>query len=321
MSTAMLKSKSLDKILASIALLLMIAVFFMPVWWVSLKAPNYPQDTFPDGIRIHFAFTGVSNGCSNVHDPKKTEIYQGDLGDDPAAEREAPHAVTGGGLDCMHEMDTINHYVGMYPIATGSPVETKMAKYIFGVFAVMLLGFIVDERKKQLAILGVGFLAVSAWIGLELFMQGGAQSIVSAYQENLGHYFKDMDKIAAWAANLSVAIDVFAAVLIGTMVVLFLGALISPKVTAFFPLIPAMLPVFFIVDYAGWLWFFGHNLHPWGAFTLKPFMPTVFGEGKVAQFSTLSFPHFGFLVLVVLMVMLVLAFLLRRKAMRGGAQQ
>jgi hypothetical protein len=41
-------------------------------------------------------------------------------------------------------------------------------------------------------------------------------------------------------------------------------------------LVPALLPVFFVITYAGWLWFFGHNMHPWGAFTVKPFMPTVF---------------------------------------------
>ena len=30
---------------------------------VSLTAPNYPKDAFPDGIRIHFHFNGVFNGC------------------------------------------------------------------------------------------------------------------------------------------------------------------------------------------------------------------------------------------------------------------
>ena len=42
-----------------------------------------------------------------------------------------------------------------------------------------------------------------------------------------------------------------------------------------------------------WLWWFGHNLHDWAAFTVKPFMPTVLGEGKVAQFSTYAYPHYG----------------------------
>jgi hypothetical protein len=54
----------------------------------------------------------------------------------------------------------------------------------------------------------------------------------------------------------------------------------------------------FVITYAGWLWFFGHNLHPWGAFTVKPFMPTVFGEGKVAQFSTYSYPYWGYALLL-----------------------
>ena len=49
-----------------------------------------------------------------------------------------------------------------------------------------------------------------------------------------------------------------------------------------------------MIDYSAWLWYFGHTLSPWGAFTVKPFMPTVFGEGKVAQFSTFSYPTYGF---------------------------
>ena len=58
-------------------------------------------------------------------------------------------------------------------------------------------------------------------------------------------------------------------------------------------LVPALLPVFLVITYTGWLRFFGHNMHCWGAFTVKPFMPTVFGEGKVAQFSTYSYPYWG----------------------------
>jgi hypothetical protein len=81
-------------------------------------------------------------------------------------------------------------------------------------------------------------------------------------------------------------------------------------------LVPALLPVFFVVTYAGWLWFFGHNLHPWGAFTVKPFMPTVFGEGKVAQFSTYSYPYWGFALLMLASACLLLALLLRRQALR-----
>jgi hypothetical protein len=75
------------------------------------------------------------------------------------------------------------------------------------------------------------------------------------------------------------------------------------------------------MTYAGWLWFFGHNMHPWGAFTVKPFMPTVFGEGKVAQFSTYSYPYWGYAMLLVVMVCLLLALLIRRKQMREGTAE
>ena len=81
-------------------------------------------------------------------------------------------------------------------------------------------------------------------------------------------------------------------------------------------LVPALLPLYFVITYAGWLWFFGHNLHPWGAFTVKPFMPTVFGEGKVAQFSTYSYPYWGYALLIVVFVCLALALLLRRRDLR-----
>jgi hypothetical protein len=50
------------------------------------------------------------------------------------------------GLDCVHEMNTINHYVGMFPIATGAPVEKPLAKFFFGFFAVMILAFALPRK-------------------------------------------------------------------------------------------------------------------------------------------------------------------------------
>jgi ABC-type xylose transport system permease subunit len=73
------------------------------------------------------------------------------------------------------------------------------------------------------------------------------------------------------------------------------------------------LPVIFIVEYSGWLWWYGHELNEMGAFTVKPFMPTVFGQGKVAQFTTHSYPAIGFGLMLVSSILLALAFLMRRK--------
>jgi len=50
-------------------------------------------------------------------------------------------------------------------------------------------------------------------------------------------------------------------------------------------------------------------------------MPTVFGEGKVAQFSTFSYPHWGYALLMVVFVALALAILMRRKQIREGTAE
>ena len=76
---------------------------------------------------------------------------------------------------------------------------------------------------------------------------------------------------------------------------------------------PRAWPVFFIIDYSAWLWWYGHRLNDMGAFSVKPFMPTVFGDGKVAQFSTHSYPYWGFGLMLVLSVVVALMVILRRK--------
>ena len=81
-----------------------------------------------------------------------------------------------------------------------------------------------------------------------------------------------------------------------------------------------ILPVAFIVEYASWLWWYGHSLNDMGAFTLKPFMPTVLGQGKVAQFSTHSYPHFGFGLMCAAAFSMLVAFFMRRKGMKGEDQ-
>jgi hypothetical protein len=76
--------------------------------------------------------------------------------------------------------------------------------------------------------------------------------------------------------------------------------------------------VFFIIDYSAWLWWYGHNLNEMGAFTVKPFMPTVFGDGKVAQFTTHSYPTIGFGLMLAMSAVLAVALLMRRNAWKQG---
>ena len=312
-------------VLTMVAMAAMIAAFFAPIWWVSLTAPNYPKDAFPDGIRIHFHFDGVQNGCSAVGNNTRmgSETMQADMG--PESERYNPILdakkdvnIGAAGLDCVHEMNTINHYVGMFPISTGAPVEKPLAKFFFGFFAVMLMGFIAPSGKRRVTVLSAGFTAVAAWALIDQFVLGHLASHVKSYMTDAATFFNEPARIQVWGDNVTLFSKVAIGGLIGAMVFVVACVAKFPKFSLLLALIPGLLPVYFVIEYAGWLWFFGHNMHPWGAFTVKPFMPTVFGEGKVAQFSTYSYPYWGYGLLVVTFGCLMMALLLRRRQMREG---
>ena len=319
------KQSFLFRLFALLALVLLAISYFAPVWWVSLKAPQYPEQAFPDGIRIHFHMDSVVNGCRKV---EKKEIY----------EEEA--------LDCKHEMDAINHYVGMYPIAAGGPVERAFSPFVFSLFGLMLIAFCVKGRKPRTIVLAAGSILIAAWMsaalhtegGVKLFspayvsdMQGtmdlepedyeswtGKEAMTESYQEALGRYFRNTEEIATRTGIVMTATQVLFWLLLIAMAVLVIG---NWRWRAFYwllVLVPALLPVLFLIDYAAWLWWFGHNLNAMGAFTVKPFMPTVFGVGKVAQFSTYSYPSWGYGLLVLATVFLLLSFLIRRKQVMSG---
>ncbi len=313
--------------LTLIALIALVAAYFSPIWWVSLTAPNYPKDAFPDGIRIHFHFDGVYNGCKAAGKGSRmaNEIIQKDLGADderynPILDARKDVDKGAEGLDCVHEMNTINHYVGMFPIATGAPVEKPLAKFFFAFFAVMMVAFVVPARKARLTTLMAGFGAVAAWMLADQFVMGHLEAHVQAYMQEAGAFFKEPEKIKVWGDNVRSISQLVIFGLIGAMAVVIAGTAKIRSFQLLLALVPGLLPVFFVITYAGWLWFFGHNLHPWGAFTVKPFMPTVFGEGKVAQFSTFSYPYWGYGLLLVIFACLMLALLIRRKQLRENPQ-
>ncbi len=171
----------------------------MPVWRVSLEAPQYPKASFPHGIPVYFNLTDWSGK--------------------------------------VNEMNTINHYIGMNPMESGAIKVRQMIPFIYLLFFIMLF--------------------------IYLFYKGPGW----------------------WLLGL----------------------------------IPSSLPFFYLALYSKWLYWFGHNLHPWGAFKIKPFMPTVFGDGKVAQFTTHSYPTIGFYFLIAIFVLLVLSVLIRRRALKDAS--
>jgi len=134
------------------------------------------------------------------------------------------------------------------------------------------------------------------------------------YGKSLGRYFNNPAEIEPMVRTVKIA----AHLVFGGLIVAMLLLLVASRKTGgpfywLLILVPMALPLFFIIDYAAWLWFFGHNLNTMGAFTVKPFMPTVFGQGKVAQFATHSYPYTGFGLMLLMSLLLGIAALTRRK--------
>lgn len=170
-----------------------ISVASFPVWSISLEAPNYPKEAFPDGIPLYVHVDG----------------YSGDV----------------------HEMNTLNHYIGMYPVEYGGNTERAVSPYYLLIATICMLLF--------------------------LYYDGKGNSL-----------------------------------------------LMIPTIVA---------PLFFMAAYIGWLYWYGHNMQEWGAFTLKPFMPTALGDGKVAQFTTHSYPSIGFWVMIIMSILSLLAIFSKNK--------
>jgi len=362
-----------------LAVLLLIPIYSLPIWWVSLTAPNYPVEAFPDGVKIDFHMTGVFNGCQ-PHD--KAGVSDGDA------------------LDCVHEMDTINHYVGMYPIASGAPIEVSLAFFLLIMLGVMLLGSLVNDPKKRTIALAVGFSITTVWLLLALYLPNGlkyhsaeyisgrvaalgqegddtevqlsaGEALIASlkaslessgvnvdeeqdqhksqkeqniaflkdafessqqalaihekwngsgiqllswhYRASLARYFNNPAVINPKVKAMTRAANIVVILIILAMITFVFGA---RKTNGLFHklliLIPALLPAFFILVYATWLGWYGHRMNTMGAFTLKPFMPTVFGQGKVAQFTTNSYPHIGFFLMLLTSALLIYVLLSRR---------
>ncbi len=101
-------------------------------------------------------------------------------------------------------------------------------------------------------------------------------------------------------------------------ILILIFAFTKKKTLAWAAIIPSLIPFYFLAVYTYYLYWYGHNLglHGGGAFGgIKPFMPTVFGEGKVAQFTTESYPAYGFFLALLTFVVLLFAVLLKRKAL------
>lgn len=376
------------RVMTLIAVVLIGFAFVSPGWWVSLTAPNYPEATFPQGIRILFHMDSVRNGC-DIRASQEVE------------ETEA--------LDCVHEMDTINHYVGMYPIASGGPVEKAFSPFLFAMIVVMALAFAAPGRTARVVVSVAGYGAIGVWMWLAVYGENGVSlhttgylkglvvslgqdgsekvddsnlspivkmlreslaeseakeqaevaetddrqalldnlranynidnnklpaaqqeawngSIMQVfkwhYSKSLARWFNEPERNEPLVATMTTVANILFVAVLGFMALMVAAALRADKIWYWLlVLAPLALPVGFLAEYAGWLWWYGHSLNEMGAFTLKPFMPTVLGDGKVAQFTTHSYPAQGFYLMLASSALLALAALIRAKQLRLSGDQ
>ncbi len=259
-----MKKKTLYQALAGVAAILIVAVYFLPMWHVALQSIQYPKSMYPRGIRIDFKYNGVYNGCKGAKE--RSELAQGQEG-----------------ADCLREMNAINHFIGMYHIVPGVN-EDKTREYpIYYVF---------DTKKDA--------------NGNEIIdPETGEPVRVNVTPKPL--IFLDFLMHAS-------------PYLFAVFVLLVLLFMFTPKKKfTWAAIIPALVPFYFLGVYIYYLYWYGHHLsmHGGGAFKgIKPFMPTVFGEGKVAQFTTESYPYFGFFLGILATALLVIAIIIKNKSVK-----
>ncbi len=86
-----------------------------PLWRIILDAPQYPRTAFPDGLLVNIYINGPANGCKT--------------------------------MSCLHEIDTINHYIGMQSLSIASPVMSRIGGYLAFFMFLSLLVFVFVKKR------------------------------------------------------------------------------------------------------------------------------------------------------------------------------
>ena len=213
---------------------------------------------------------------------KYNGVYNGCKGE----EREEL-AASQAGADCLIEMNAINHFIGMFRITQGRNRDKTREYPVYYVF----------DTEKDAA--GDDIIDPETGKPVKIDVTPG--------------FLKFLDGIMIYSPFL------FLFLVVSGLLFIFS----NKRVNAVFAILPALLPFYFLGMYIKGLYWYGHHLglHGGGAFEgIKEFMPTVFGEGKVAQFVTMSYPYAGFFVALAVFVLFILAILIKRKELSVPAE-
>jgi hypothetical protein len=310
------------RLLIVISILLLVVIYFSPIWWVKFEAPAYPN-----GVPINFHVNGIFNG---------TPFTEGELCDKV--------------MYWVHQMDVLNHFLGMYPIGTPAPIERALSPFLFAFLILLLLVFMLSERRFQATVFTVGLSMIMVWAYVALFTPGGLSLLSKGYQQFVHcdmnvepsktqdwsgfqamqeSYHASLSKTIQSRAKNERMVSVIMTAAYVVIEVLIVGALIFLigllwKNNLFYWLlviIPILLPVFFVLEYAGWQWWIYHNLGDWAPFHIPPFMPNILGETVVLDGLVIhSYPHYGFGLMILSSVLLIFAASLRRKQLRDNCE-
>lgn len=130
--------------------------------------------------------------------------------------------------------------------------------------------------------------------------------------DGLNHY------IGMRPLNEAAALERSIAVLgvIGLALLVLAAILVHSRWAALLALPALLFPAIFLGDLQFWLANFGQNLDPTAPLSssVKPFVPPVLGEGKIAQFSTVAAPEVGLWLALAASGLIVLGLWFHRRA-------
>lgn len=125
--------------------------------------------------------------------------------------------------------------------------------------------------------------------------------VVTAYVNHLAGDVKEIDGLNHYigmrplgeAATFERSISVIGIVVLALLIVA--AVYIHNRWAALLALPAMLMPAIFLLDLQYWLANFGQNLDPHAPLSssIKPFVPPVLGEGKIAQFRTVAAPELG----------------------------
>jgi len=205
--------------------------------------------------------------------------------------------------------DNLERIIG--PRVPTGEVQAHWARYLtpallFAVAAVLLI-ISIFTPYWQLTLHAPQYpkgLTVQAYVNR---LEGDVQEI-----DGLNHYIgmRPLNEAAAFERSIAII------GIVGLALLILAAVYVHNRWAALLALPALLLPLIFLADLQYWLANFGQNLDPKAPLSssIKPFVPPVLGEGKIAQFSTWAVPDVGLWLAIAASVLIASGLWFHRRA-------